>query len=160
MGLVRAKCAWHIIKCTLSRATNTLLGIARVIRVTYIQTKQQKNEHTHTQKYHVPCHINLESISRLTGTRNRRTSAKAYAMRACASAGAANVDISTCRSSNRCVYRGSPLSRSSSSFLRSRTDPRPKTAILHIVSSCRRFIELPLGPSSLPTKLNWCWCGI
>ena len=35
-----------------------------------------------------------------------------------------------------------------------RMDPRPKTAILVMVSSCSRFIELPFGPSSFPTKLN------
>ena len=34
-------------------------------------------------------------------------------------------------------------------------DPFPRTAILVIVSSCKRFIELPLGPSNFPTKLNW-----
>lgn len=39
-------------------------------------------------------------------------------------------------------------------FFRSFIEPRPRTAILHIVSSCKRFIEFPLGPSSLPTKLN------
>lgn len=52
----------------------------------------------------------------LTGTRNRRTSASAYAIRAWASAGAAKVEISTCKSSNKCEYRGSPLIRNSSSF--------------------------------------------
>lgn len=41
-------------------------------------------------------------------------------------------------------------------LFRSFIEPRPKTAILHNVSSCRRLSELPLGPSSLPTKLN---CG-
>lgn len=123
-------------------------------------------------------------LGTLTGTRNRRTSASAYAMRACASAGAVYVEISTCRSSDRWAYRGSPLSRSSSSypdqderrkliidticvrdrpplcrslsptFFRSRIEPLPRTAILHIVSSCSRFSELPFGPRSLPTKLN------
>lgn len=39
-------------------------------------------------------------------------------------------------------------------FFLSFIEPRPKTAILHIVSSCNRFIELPFGPSNLPTKLN------
>lgn len=41
-------------------------------------------------------------------------------------------------------------------FFRSRIDPLPRTAILHIVSSCSRLSEFPFGPSSLPTKLN---CG-
>lgn len=36
----------------------------------------------------------------------------------------------------------------------SRMEPRPKMAIFVSVSSCSRFRELPLGPSSLPTKLN------
>ena len=43
-------------------------------------------------------------------------------------------------------------------------EPLPSTAILVIVSSCSRFIELPFGPSSFPTKLNckyiqsqWWW---
>ncbi len=40
-------------------------------------------------------------------------------------------------------------------FFLSRIDPRPKTAILHIVSSCNRRNEFPLGPNSFPTKLNW-----
>lgn len=40
-------------------------------------------------------------------------------------------------------------------LFRSFIEPRPSTAILHMVSSCRRLSELPLGPSSLPTKLNW-----
>lgn len=44
-------------------------------------------------------------------------------------------------------------------FLRSFIDPRPNTAILHIVSSCSLFIELPFGPSNLPTKLNWFSCN-
>ena len=39
-------------------------------------------------------------------------------------------------------------------FFRSFIEPRPSTAILHIVSSCNRFIEFPLGPNNLPTKLN------
>lgn len=34
-------------------------------------------------------------------------------------------------------------------------DPLPNTAILHMVSSCSLLSEFPLGPSSLPTKLNW-----
>jgi hypothetical protein len=58
----------------------------------------------------------IKLISMLTGTRNRLTSANAYAMRACASAGGANVDISTCKSSVRCEYLYSPLSLSSSSW--------------------------------------------
>lgn len=33
-------------------------------------------------------------------------------------------------------------------------DPRPNTAILHIVSSCSLLRELPFGPNSFPTKLN------
>lgn len=40
-------------------------------------------------------------------------------------------------------------------FFLSRIDPRPKTAILHIVSSCSRLNEFPFGPNSFPTKLNW-----
>lgn len=59
--------------------------------------------------------INLKL--KLTGTKNLLTSAKAYAILAWASAGAANVDISTCKSSAKCAYRGSPLSLNSSSFL-------------------------------------------
>ena len=39
-------------------------------------------------------------------------------------------------------------------FFLSRIEPRPNTDILHMVSSCKRFNELPLGPNSLPTKLN------
>lgn len=39
-------------------------------------------------------------------------------------------------------------------FFRSLMDPLPNTDILHIVSSCSRFKELPFGPSSFPTKLN------
>lgn len=39
-------------------------------------------------------------------------------------------------------------------FFRSRIEPRPNTDILHIVSSCSRFKELPFGPNSFPTKLN------
>ena len=34
-------------------------------------------------------------------------------------------------------------------------EPLPRTAILVAVTSCNRFIEFPLGPKSLPTKLNW-----
>ncbi len=34
-------------------------------------------------------------------------------------------------------------------------DPLPSTAILVIVSSCSIFRELPRGPNSFPTKLNW-----
>lgn len=33
-------------------------------------------------------------------------------------------------------------------------DPLPRTAILHIVSSCNRLSEFPFGPNSFPTKLN------
>ena len=39
-------------------------------------------------------------------------------------------------------------------FCLSLMDPLPRTAILVMVSSCSLFIEFPLGPSSLPTKLN------
>lgn len=39
-------------------------------------------------------------------------------------------------------------------FFRSRIEPLPNTDILHIVSSCSRFNELPFGPNSFPTKLN------
>lgn len=39
-------------------------------------------------------------------------------------------------------------------FFLSRIEPRPNTDILHIVSSCNRFRELPFGPNSFPTKLN------
>ena len=39
-------------------------------------------------------------------------------------------------------------------FCLSFMEPRPSTAILVIVSSCRRFIELPFGPNNFPTKLN------
>lgn len=47
-------------------------------------------------------------MEELTGTKNRRTSVKAYAIRACASAGGANDVISTWRSSLRCENFGSP----------------------------------------------------
>lgn len=40
-------------------------------------------------------------------------------------------------------------------FFLSFIEPRPRTAILHIVSSCNRFIEFPFGPSNFPTKLNY-----
>lgn len=40
-------------------------------------------------------------------------------------------------------------------FFLSRIEPRPKTDILHIVSSCSRFKLLPFGPRSFPTKLNY-----
>ena len=46
------------------------------------------------------------------------------------------------------------VEKSDSTFCRSFMEPLPSTAILHIVSSWRRFMEFPLGPSSLPTKLN------
>lgn len=39
-------------------------------------------------------------------------------------------------------------------FFLSLIEPRPNTDILHIVSSCSRFKELPFGPNSFPTKLN------
>lgn len=39
-------------------------------------------------------------------------------------------------------------------FALSRIEPRPKMAIFVIVSSCKRFKELPFGPSNFPTKLN------
>ena len=113
----------------------------------------------------------------LTGTRKRRISVRARAIRAWASAGAAYAVISTWRSSLRCLYRGSSEWRYSSSYFEqkkkvtkiklklklkldftlclSRIEPRPRMAILVNVSSCRRLSELPLGPSNLPTKLNW-----
>lgn len=40
-------------------------------------------------------------------------------------------------------------------FFLSRIEPRPRTDILHIVSSCSRFKLLPFGPRSFPTKLNY-----
>lgn len=39
-------------------------------------------------------------------------------------------------------------------FFLSLMDPRPRTDILHIVSSCSLLSELPFGPNSFPTKLN------
>ena len=39
-------------------------------------------------------------------------------------------------------------------FCLSLMEPLPKTAILVMVSSWSRFIELPFGPSNFPTKLN------
>jgi hypothetical protein len=39
-------------------------------------------------------------------------------------------------------------------FCLSFMEPRPSTAILVIVSSWSRFMELPFGPNSFPTKLN------
>jgi len=40
-------------------------------------------------------------------------------------------------------------------FCLSLMEPLPRIAIFVIVSSCSLFRELPLGPSSFPTKLNW-----
>jgi len=39
-------------------------------------------------------------------------------------------------------------------FCLSLMEPLPRIAIFVIVSSCSLFRELPLGPSSFPTKLN------
>ena len=83
------------------------------------------------------------------------TSVKANANRAWASAGEAKAVISTWSSSLRWLCFGSVEFLSSSSCCLFLIEPRPSTAIFVIVSSCSCFSELPRGPSSLPTKLNW-----
>lgn len=57
-------------------------------------------------------------MEELTGTKNRRTSVKANAIRACASAGGANAVISTWRSSLRCENFGSPEFLNFSSYIK------------------------------------------
>lgn len=69
----------------------------------------------------VPSAINSRNCSwrmtsLLSGIRYFRTSANAYATRAWASAGGANADISTCKSSFKWAYFGSKAARKSSSW--------------------------------------------
>lgn len=48
-----------------------------------------------------------------------------------------------------------PLSMTNITFALSLMDPFPRMDIFVKVSSCKRFRELPRGPKSFPTKLNW-----
>ena len=92
-----------------------------------------------------------------TGNNICSTSVKANASLAWASAGEAKAVISTWSSSLRWLCFGSVEFLSSSSCCLFLIEPRPSTAIFVIVSSCSCFNELPRGPSSFPTKLNWNW---